>query len=570
MPSNPSADAAAHLRVDGVSKSFGARRVLTDVSFTVAGGERAGLIGENGTGKSTLLAIVAGLLDPDAGVVTCTAPGGQVRMDLLPQQAPFELTAPVTAAVEAAVAPVRELAEAVERAGAALAGNPDDPAVAARFDAALADAERADAWSVDTRIAATLAGLGLGDIPTSRPVGELSGGQQARLSLACHLLSSPDVLLLDEPTNHLDDAATGFLVETLRGWRGPVLLASHDRAFLDDAVTSLIDLDPLPLPQTVAGPLVGDGDGSGIGVTRFTGRYTDYLNARLDALDRWEQQYRDEQAELKRLRASARDGHQVGHEGAAPRTEARVSVKFYADRNAKVVSRRVKDATRRLDELTARQLRRPPKSLRFAGLDAAVPAPRTLAGPVLVATRVAVAGRLAATTLSISAGEKWLVTGANGTGKSTLLQVLAGALPPTSGTVTRPGRLRVGLLSQDGDLPDPQARGEHRSARTAYADLVGADRAEAVPLSTFGLLAGRDENRPVGLLSVGQRRRLSLAVVLADPPDVLLLDEPTNHLSLYLAVELEAAIPQYPGAVVIASHDRWTRQRWTGRRLCLD
>ncbi|WP_371744661.1 ATP-binding cassette domain-containing protein [Georgenia sp. TF02-10] len=150
--------------------------------------------------------------------------------------------------------------------------------------------------------------------------------------------------------------------------------------------------------------------------------------------------------------------------------------------------------------------------------------------------------------------------------KSTLLHLLAGRLRPTGGQVsTRPGA-RVGLLTQGIDIPDPHRRGPARTVRQAYADAVGTERAARVPLSAFGLIAGRDENRALGALSLGQQRRLALAIVLADPPDVLLLDEPTNHLSLLLVTALEDAIGDYPGAVLVASHDRWLRARWTGHR----
>ncbi|MCD1115243.1 ATP-binding cassette domain-containing protein, partial [Cutibacterium acnes] len=156
-----------------------------------------------------------------------------------------------------------------------------------------------------------------------RSIGTLSGGQRARLALAWLLLSAPDVLLLDEPTNHLDDAATAYLVSVLTTWRGPILIASHDRAFLDDTVTSLLDLDPSPLPHAVAGPLVEDGTGTGIGLTRFTGSYSDYLTARAQARQRWERQYRDEQAELSRLRTAVKDQQTAGHSDWRPRTEVR-------------------------------------------------------------------------------------------------------------------------------------------------------------------------------------------------------------------------------------------------------
>ena len=389
------------------------------------------------------------------------------------------------------------------------------------------------------------------------------------------------MLLLDEPTNHLDDAATAHLRGVLAAWDGPVLIASHDRAFLDETVTSLLDLDPAPVPHAVTGPLIVDGTGTGIGITRYSGTYSDYLLARFDARERWARQYREEQEELARLAAQVERDQTVGKPAHGFRLEVRISKKFYSDRNAKVVSRRVKDARNRYEELQQAQIRKPPRELRFAGLTAALDGDgkhgeATASGDSGVAAQglaladVSVAGRLATTSLTVGPGEKLLVTGPNGSGKSTLLAVLAGHLDTDTGMVDRPRNLRVGLLAQEVALPDPHGRGPARSVRETYRDLTGPDQAEAVPLSTFGLIEARDENRPVEVLSVGQRRRLALAVLLADPPDVLLLDEPTNHLSLELATQLEEAIPEYPGTVVVASHDRWLRRTWSGRVLDLD
>lgn len=560
------------LRVDGVSISFAERRVLTDVSLTVAAGERVGLIGENGTGKTTLLRIIAGLTSPTAGTVAMSAPGGGVvTVGLLRQEPPFAVNASINEALESAVAPAREAVVEIDQTAVALAQQPEDAAAGRAYSAALETAERLDAWNLDARIAAMLAGLGLAGLPGDRLTGQLSGGQRSRLSLAWILLSAPDILLLDEPTNHLDDDAVAYLQQLLTSWPGPVLMASHDRAFLDGAVTALADLDPSPLPHAVTERLISDGNESGIGLTRFTGIYTDYVQAQRGARARWERRFGDEQNELKRLRSAVRDNQSVGHADFKPRSEVRGAAKFFADRNAKVVSRRVNDSRSRLDELEQQQIRKPPHELTFGGLTAANSATtRPLrTGPVLSASKLAVAGRLRALSLTFSGGEKWLITGPNGSGKSTLLLALAGRVSLTSGTVSLAQGVRVGLLTQEVVLPDPQDRGPERSARQAYADLVGTQRAVDVPLSAFGLLPGRDENRPVGVLSTGQLRRLELAVLLADPPAVLLLDEPTNHFALALVTHLEAAIPEYPGVVIVASHDRWLRRNWTGQKYDL-
>lgn len=600
-PQTSSPLSGAHLRVDGLSVSFPDRRVLTDVSFTVSAGERAGLIGENGSGKSTLLRAAAGLLRPTSGTIKAYVPGvDDPQIGLLHQRPPFTPEETVGDALERAVAPARIAAQGVTDLGTLVASNPDDERIAELYGQVLQEAERLDAWEVDTKIAQMLAGLELSDIEFSRPTGQLSGGQRARLSLAWLLLSAPDILLLDEPTNHLDAAATTYLVSVLEGWRGPVLMASHDRAFLDDAATSLIDLDPAPVPHAVSKDLTQDGSGSGIGVTRFTGNYSDYLQFRDETMRRWKQTYRDQQDELKKLRASVHDQHSVGHAGRGPRTEAKASKKFYSDRNAKVVSRRVNDARSKLEEAENAQVRRPPEQLVFRGLvpeqgddrssarQAESRAKQSLAStePVLIATEVSVEGRLDPVSIGISRGEKWLLTGPNGSGKSTLLNVLADRLKPTTGSITRADRDRVRLLSQDTDIqeimsqavPQPSGRGTQAGPSQAYRGettaqvyqlLVGEELASKVPLSTFGLIEGRDLNRPLRDLSVGQQRRLALAAILADPPEILLLDEPTNHFSLSLATEIEAALPDYPGTVVVASHDRWLMSHWDGSHLSL-
>lgn len=556
--STPSSTGAMHapfLRAEGISLSFGDKHVLTDVSFTVHRGARAGLIGQNGSGKSSLLRVLAGVEEPDAGTVE--VPGG-ARVGLLWQEFPLDASIPLGVAVDLALQEPRRIREEVERAGVALAEEPGDPTRGAELDAALEAAERADVWMLESRRAETLAGLSLAEIAEDRSVSTLSGGQRARLMLAMLLLERPDVLLLDEPTNHLDDRGAEFLRRTLLAWRGPVVAASHDRTFLDDIATEILDLDPVPTLLAESSQAQRGDEGAVSGLTRTRGRYTDHLLARLDRREAWERRFSTEQEEIRRLRARSHTDHGVGHAGRPPRTEGGMAKKFYADRNARVVKRRVDDATRRLEELERTQVLRPPRELVFRGLEVGGPAQGSGVG--LHLRSAAVQGRLAPVTLDAGAGEQVLVQGPNGSGKSTLLGLLAGRITPTSGTVEVRGSLR--LLAQE-----PCVHPTGISVEQAYRSVVGEELAERVPLTSFGLLHPRDLARRVEVLSTGQLRRLELAEVLANPPGILALDEPSNHLSLDLATAIEDLLPDYPGLVLVASHDRWLRRTWTGRVL---
>lgn len=538
--------APLHLRVDGVSHAYADRPVLVDVSLLVPAGTPTGLLGENGAGKSTLLRLIAGREHPDAGSIDAPGPIG-----LLHQELPFAPRASVADVLADALARSRTLEDELERAAEALA---DGTAASARsYEQALERASVADVWNAPQRADEVLAGLGLAELDRAREIDHISGGQRERLALAHLLIARPTTLLLDEPTNHLDDAGAAYLARLLAEHPGPVLVASHDRAFLDEATQAQVDLDPAPRPLGAPG-----------GATRYTGTFTDYLLARLDERERWEKRYRDEQEELARLRTVVRESHDLGRSSAS-RAEVKMARKFFADRNAARVSRHVRDAERRIETLEREQIRKPPAELHFSGLPSA--RATSTGGVLLAASSVAVAERLAPTSLALSAGEKLLITGPNGCGKSTLLAVLVGMLDPDAGTVQRPASLRIGLLAQDEATPgDAEARSV-RDILLAAAGRGPEDR-DSVP-DLFGLVHPRDLDRPLAELSRGQRRRVELAAILTDPPELLVLDEPTNHLALDLATRLERELQDWPGTVLIASHDRWLRRRWRGEELAL-
>ncbi|MFF0739665.1 ABC-F family ATP-binding cassette domain-containing protein [Streptomyces sp. NPDC004111] len=537
----------AALLAHDLVRDLGGRRVLDGLSLTAAPGRRIGLIGENGVGKTTLLRVLAGTDTPDGGSV-------QRPDDLgfLHQEMPFDTATTLAAALDEALREARDDLARLDRLGEELAAAPEDtPAhreLLAAYGSHLERTQDRESWDADRRARLVLEGLGLGALPHERTLGSLSGGQRGRFALALLLLRRPSALLLDEPTNHLDDEAAAFLETQLRNLPGTVVAASHDRAFLDAVCTDLLDLDP-----AAEGPV------------RHGGNYSAYVREKDARRARWQQRHDEEQEQLRTLRHAA---GVTAHRLAPDRGRSDNEKMGYGHRAGRVqnqISRQVRSAARRLAELERTQVAEPPSPLRFAPAAPAAGAaqdPDTQA-PAVVLRDVRVPGRLALDALEVTGDDRLLVTGGNGAGKSTLLGVLAGEIT-ARGTVHRRPGLTVGLLAQDTvfDRPD-------RTALDLYTRSLGPERAEAVSLDSLGLLRPADAERPVAQLSVGQRRRLALALLVARPPQLLLLDEPTNHLSPRLCDELEEALGGGPGAVVLASHDRWLRRRWQGRELRL-
>ena len=519
---------SASLFLSGVAASFGARPLFAELSATLPPGDVTALVGPNGAGKTTLLRIVAGEHAPDAGTVRFAPP--DATLGYLPQSPP---------ANEESV-----LDYALRRTGVGTAQREfelaardlvDDPSAADRYDLALSRWLSLGGADLDVRLAEVLAGLDL-RVAIDRPLGTMSGGQAARAALASILVSRYDVLLLDEPTNNLDADGLAALTEFVRGLRSPVLIASHDRAFLDAVATSVLELDEAQQQ-----------------VNHYTGGWTEYRQAKALARQQAEQAY----AAYSEQRAALIDQAWVKTEWAqSGRAKARrlgpgmqLERKWREDKARRMDQRaaRVRDAVDRLDEVD-----QPRKEwqLRFAITEAPPSAEVVLTlHDVSVRNGAFDAGPISG---QVVRGERIALLGANGSGKTTLLQALLGERTVETGRVSWGTRVSLGVLDQ--------ARGDiagDRDLLAVVAERVGqTDEAEVRSLlAKFGLGA-EHIGRSCDSLSLGERTRAALAVLQGRAVNVVVLDEPTNHLDAAAIEQLQDALTAFTGTLFIVSHDR--------------
>ena len=518
------------LVVHHVSKSFGPEVILDNVTFSLNSGERAGLVGPNGCGKTTLLKILAGLDSPDSGTVQLTLPG--LRVGYLSQGLDVSPSETIGDFLSGTHGHVEILAREIERLAEAIAREPDRVELQREYDTTL---DRLSAVPLEARKASSvLSMLGLGDMPVTAPIASLSGGRKTRVALARVLLAEPQILLLDEPTNHLDLGMLEWLEGWVNAYRGAALVVSHDRTFLDRTVTRILDLDPLSHT-----------------VRKYHGNYSEYAQQKQAERQRQWNEWRDQEDEIRRTRqdiARTREQALSVERSTTPRQPG-------VRRIAKKVAAKARSREKKLDRyLQSEERVDKPKAgwqMRLEFGDAPASGQDVLA---LEELAVGYGDRplLRGLSLQLRQGARVALVGPNGTGKTTLLRTVAGALPPMAGRVRLGANVRAGYMAQEQESLDAAL-----DPLTTIRALAPMSETDARAFLHFFLFSGDDVFTPVSSLSFGERARLDLASLVARGCNFLLLDEPINHLDIPSRARFEQALAAFDGTVLAAVHDRY-------------
>ena len=494
-------------------------KILDGLTFQVDTGERVGLLGPNGCGKTTLLRILTGVLDSDEGEVM-TAPGK--RMGLISQIPVYPAGYTVEDVLDTAFTPLREMEEEMQKLSVQMEQGASDSALLHRYDKLSTAFQAGGGYETDTRKNKVANGLSISAAMREQQFDQLSGGEKTRVNLARLILEDTDILLLDEPTNHLDLRATEWLEEYLEKFKGTVLTVSHDRYFLDKVVDRVIEINE--------------------GKAEFyAGNYSFYAVEKERRYEEQLKQYEKEQAKIQQLEKAAEQLRIWAYSGndkifkRAQSMEKRIERMRVTDRPKKQRKMQVRFGERdfRGDEvLTLKNL-----SKGFGD--------RTLFSGV---------------NLEVAGGERIALIGDNGTGKTTLLKILLGEELPDGGKLRFGPTVRVGYLPQHVHFDHP----ERSLVNTLIYDLDCTAQTARNRLASFNF-RGEDVFKPVSALSGGEQSRLRLCMLMDEKINLLILDEPTNHLDIQSREWIEEAVEEYEGCLLFVSHDRYFIDRFAGR-----
>lgn len=508
------------LSLQHIQKSFGANVVLKDVSLTLQAGQRLGLVGVNGCGKTTLMRIIAGLETYDAGTLSISR---GLKLGYLAQQGMVTEGLTVLGELEAVFAPLREMEakmRELEERMAETTGGEELRRLGSEY-AALTDAfERQDGYAWKSAIQGVLAGLGFTKAQHDQLSMELSGGERTRLCLARLLLQKPDLLLLDEPTNHLDLQALNWLENYLSQYRGTVLIISHDRYFLDHVCDCMAEL------------LLGS-------VEQYNGNYTRYMDQRTERFESRQKAYDLQQKEIERQEAI---------------------IARYRSFNREKSIRAAESREKRLNKLERLQKPEDENQVRFS-----FTVRRRTGDDVLMVKELkkSFGERTLFEHLNIHmrAGDRVALIGPNGAGKSTLFRCLTGDLNPDEGTIRLGANVDIGYYDQHQSSLHP----EKTVLDEVWDDFRRLEQYEVRGALGLFLFTGDDVFMPISTLSGGEKGRVALTKLMLKKDNLLLMDEPTNHLDMDSREVLEQALSDYPGTILAISHDRYFINRFASK-----
>ena len=507
----------AVLKISGLSKSFGIKTVFENVSFEVRSGERIGLVGANGAGKTTLLKCIMGAEEADKGSVKASdgAIIGYLRQD-------FNYTShTIREEMEDAWKDVLYYKDRMETLARELESSRSDEKLVEAYGRAEARFEFLGGYDYESTTRKILTGLGFSDDDWDRDIHSFSGGQKVRINLAAAFVRHPDFLLLDEPTNHLDMGMLEWLEEYLRSYKGGILMISHDRYFLDGAATGIIDLENHH-------------------ICSFRGGYTRYMETKENQDRAYEKAYEKQQEHIKETEEYIR------------RYKAGIKAKQARGRQSQL-----------------NRLVRLEKPVHQASLRFHFDPPQECADKVLDVLRVE--GSYGShilfkdLTIHIKKGETVGLIGPNGAGKTTILKMITGEKKPDTGFIQLGNNVKMGYYSQEQERLHPKL-----TVLDEVRDTFNFGEKEARNILGMFLFRGDDVFKTVGMLSGGEKARLSLLCLFLEKPNFLILDEPTNHLDIPTREIMEDAIEAFGGTCLVVSHDRYFLDKVADRILELD
>lgn len=507
----------AVLKISGLSKSFGIKTVFENVSFEVRSGERIGLVGANGAGKTTLLKCIMGAEEADKGSVKASdgAIIGYLRQD-------FNYTShTIREEMEDAWKDVLYYKDRMETLARELESSKSDEKLVEAYGRAEARFEFLGGYDYESTTRKILTGLGFSDDDWDRDIHSFSGGQKVRINLAAAFVRHPDFLLLDEPTNHLDMGMLEWLEEYLRSYKGGILMISHDRYFLDGAATGIIDLENHHIRS-------------------FRGGYTRYMETKENQDRAYEKAYEKQQEHIKETEEYIR------------RYKAGIKAKQARGRQSQL-----------------NRLVRLEKPVHQASLRFHFDPPQECADKVLDVLRVE--GSYGShilfkdLTIHIKKGETVGLIGPNGAGKTTILKMITGEKKPDTGFIQLGNNVKMGYYSQEQERLHPKL-----TVLDEVRDTFNFGEKEARNILGMFLFRGDDVFKTVGMLSGGEKARLSLLCLFLEKPNFLILDEPTNHLDIPTREIMEDAIEAFGGTCLVVSHDRYFLDKVADRILELD